>query len=959
LADLTPPPAALRAWALEELDILDRTDAEVSAEARQRLSGGRQERQALVRLWDACRSLQPDPPPRPASSPPGAEEALELWHLHTLRREAAARLSDLLRRLGAELTLRGLLQALTGRDVLDDMRSYFIRHLASHLDQGLARWHSPARTLGFYAAWRASACGDPHFDLKGLGTWQQALERLPDTPEQAILQSLMALGLEPERWESYLENLAKELPGWSGMVLWRARHPERAGPEAPVAMVDCLAVRLVLEHVHAQTLCGRHFKTEASLPGLRGYLRRHPAELLVRLALFGDELPEWLADQGHRLVRAATGRTEEETDADWLPVARLLDEWRHGRRDLLQPGDAPPDARAWQLFRLCQHLGLDAEALGAAGADGARALLDCLGDLTAERQGWVWLQAYERHYRQQVFAALQANHGRGPWQSRQSAATPPRAQLVFCMDDREEGLRRHLEEDNPWLETLGAAAHFELFVRYLGLGDPRPTDLYPVTARPSHTVCEEAAPGAGNRGQAFVNARVRRLAWQARVLHGSRRDPLRGLLISLAGAPAALALLAGKMLAPAAVGRWLGTLGRAFDGPVATRLSFTAPQGGQTTREGLPAGFTDTEQAARVESLLRGMGLTGGFAPLVVIVGHGSNSQNNPHLAAYDCGACSGRHSGPNARLFAAMANREQVRALLHGRGIHIPAATWFVGCEHNTCDDSLTWYDGEALPAGHLQPLHELDAALRRAGELHAQERCRRFSSAALDLNPARARGHALRRRFDYSEPRPELGHANNACAFIGRRAATRGVFFDRRMFLISYDCTRDPEGTVLEGLLLANGPVGAGINLEYYFSTVDNQRYGCGSKVAHNVTGLFGVLEGTTSDLRTGLPRQMIEIHEPMRLLIVVEHGLDVLTAVYERQPPLQELIGNGWVHLGAKDPDSPAIHRLVPGSGWVRWQDPGAVLPRVRCSAEWVRGKRTALPPALIDAAVGGPA
>jgi uncharacterized protein YbcC (UPF0753/DUF2309 family) len=38
--------------------------------------------------------------------------------------------------------------------------------------------------------------------------------------------------------------------------------------------------------------------------------------------------------------------------------------------------------------------------------------------------------------------------------------------------------------------------------------------------------------------------------------------------------------------------------------------------------------------------------------------------------------------------------------------------------------------------------------------------------------------------RRFD-----PELGHATVAAAFVGRRTMSRGAFFDRRVFLISYD--------------------------------------------------------------------------------------------------------------------------------------------------------------------------
>ena len=56
----------------------------------------------------------------------------------------------------------------------------------------------------------------------------------------------------------------------------------------------------------------------------------------------------------------------------------------------------------------------------------------------------------------------------------------------------------------------------------------------------------------------------------------------------------------------------------------------------------------------------------------------------------------------------------------------------------------------------------------------------------------------------------------------------------------------------------------MGAGINLEYFFSSVDNEVYGCGTKLPHNVTGLLGVMNGHQGDLRTGLPLQMVELHD-----------------------------------------------------------------------------------------------
>jgi uncharacterized protein YbcC (UPF0753/DUF2309 family) len=475
-----------------------------------------------------------------------------------------------------------------------------------------------------------------------------------------------------------------------------------------------------------------------------------------------------------------------------------------------------------------------------------------------------------------------------------------------------------------------------------------------VGARPAHAIREEPAEGAQAEGRAWLARRARRLAWKARLIQGSRRDPASGLLASVVGAPAALGLLAGRMLAPAALAGWAARLREAADGRLATRLRSTAAADTPATPQAPREGYTDAEQADRVHGFLTGIGLTRGFSPLVVIVGHGSNSLNNPHLSAYDCGACSGRHSGPNARLFAAMANRPEVRALVRARGVEIPAATWFLGCEHNTCDDQFIWYEGDALPVDHVRAFEDLRATLLQAGALHAQERCRRFLSAPLDLDPAQAHRHVMGRRHDYGQARPELGHVNNAAAFIGRRAATRGVFFDRRLFLISYDCDLDPEGRGLEPMLVANGQVGAGISLEYYFSTVDNERYGSGSKVTHNVAGLIGVMDGASSDLRTGLPAQMIEIHEAMRLLIVVEHRLEVLTGIYERQPVLRELIGNGWVQLAAKDPDSPALYRFVPDQGWVAWRGQAEVPQRARCSADWTHGHRDTLPPALIEMA-----
>ena len=114
--------------------------------------------------------------------------------------------------------------------------------------------------------------------------------------------------------------------------------------------------------------------------------------------------------------------------------------------------------------------------------------------------------------------------------------------------------------------------------------------------------------------------------------------------------------------------------------------------------------------------------------------------------------------------------------------------------------------------------------------------------------------------------------------------------------------------------------------INMEHYFSSVDNEVYGSGSKVYHNVVGRIGVMTGVWSDLRIGLPAQTVlngpfPYHEPMRLLAVIEAPRERIARVINKHPMLGQLINLGWITLVSLDPTDCRCYRYDRVQGWTQ--------------------------------------
>jgi uncharacterized protein YbcC (UPF0753/DUF2309 family) len=877
-------------WFVAEAEALRQVRPEVSAGDRDRLV-------SETRRW-ALRDLRGGHGPAGLSDllarfgtrdaeawDPEAWEAFTLQALWRLCRAGAETVEPATQQAVMPVRHRDLLVEVTGSDPDLLVHDLLIKFCAAFLDQGLAHWALPGRGSGFFRSFRdlfALPSGAPERWRRGLAAELARQRDAHADPVDSAAESLRLLGVPDAEWDEYIAATLLALRGWAGILRFLEERGDRAVlPAPPGSLVEYLAVRLILDR-----LAAAHVAREAI--GFRGPVGDLRAELRARC----------------------------------VPPA-------------------PPSAeqRAFPVFRLAEVMAWKPEDLAGLGpADWARLIGEVEAFTGLERRRLFHL-AYERRFYLRTLDAL-ALHAR---QAAESPARPepgrPRYQAVFCIDEREESYRRHLEEVAPDVETLGTAGFFSVPMYYRGAADAHYTPLCPAVMVPNHWVTEEVVrdEAEDHRWRARVRRAVGAAAYR---VHVGSRTFLAGAVLAAAGVVAGVPLVT-RTLFPRLTARVRRRAG-SFVRPVATRLRLER-EAADPGPAGPAVGFSLAEMTSIGEKVLRDLGLADGFARLVFVLGHGSSSLNNPHESAYDCGACGGSRGGPNGRAAAQVLNDPRVRAGLADRGIRVPAETVFVGGMHNTSTDELTLFDLEGVPEAHAAELDRARRDLEAAAERNAHERCRRFVSAPLSLAPAAARRHVEGRAEDLSQARPEAGHATNAICVVGRRSRTRGLFLDRRAFLNSYDPTQDDaDGTVLARTLQAVFPVCGGINLEYYFSYVDNAGYGCGTKLPHNVTSLLGVMDGAGSDLRTGLPWQMVEIHEPVRLLVVLETWPRVIEAILARRPPLAKFVRNEWVRLALLDPDSPAVR--VYQNGRFELYEPEAVrLPRAPSSADWYRGWR----------------
>ncbi|OIQ92961.1 hypothetical protein GALL_250890 [mine drainage metagenome] len=547
---------------------------------------------------------------------------------------------------------------------------------------------------------------------------------------------------------------------------------------------------------------------------------------------------------------------------------------------------------------------------------------------THMQMDFVLQTAFELGYQKKIIAELASS-------VRQAATKPglarPPVQAAFCIDVRSEVFRRALETIAPAVQTVGFAGFFGAFMEYVPLGASDARMHMPVLLTPGYRVHEHVHGASDQEVEKAINHRHQRLhsanTWKAfkssptscfsfvesaGLLYGPK------LLGDSFGWSRPVPHPETKGIVPELRSRLAPTLAAVSHGK---KITQTRQKSTQNPTVGIPM----ENRGASAEMILKAMSMTSNFARLILLVGHGSSTVNNPHATGLDCGACAGQTGEVSARVIAALLNEPKVREDLAQKGIHIPADTRFVPALHDTTLDEITLFDIDGLASTHAQDLKQLRQWLAQAGQLTRMERSNLLGIS--NLAPDVVDALIQERSRDWSQVFPEWGLAGNAAFIAAPRSRTAGIDLSGRAFLHDYEWRKDEGFGVLELIMTAPMVVANWINMQYYASVVDNQRFGSGNKVLHNiVAGSIGVFEGNGGDLRVGLPLQSLHdgkrwVHEPLRLNVFLEAPKSEIDRIIAKHELVRELVENRWLFLFQIDDENGGIYQRNTDGQWQR--------------------------------------
>lgn len=855
-------------WQLNENRALDALPKDLPASARRQLMAGNASERTICRqLWQIIEDklgLAVGFPFTPKATPTPADNSPALFDY------ARQQLASELAAIGITHTLPGFIGKLTGIDLMGSILAQLNRICASALIEGIAARHLPGRSeLGLYGAWRQIARFDADPFLYELPDWQAIMTALPDQALDAVILQLRHLEIPQPNWPGYLRMLALDSLGWASYIHWH-----QAGGSAdctiPVTLADLLAIRLTLERLWLNQACRETWLIEGKLSRLQAYFGKNPAEFVVRRKLFQGDLPEHCTGQAEILTTLSGSARHDAGQWQQLALEILALEWASiGTPQLPNAAD-----QGWRLFRLCQYWGLNAEAVSRLEPARLTGALDLLNGFSPHMRSRIWLQAYENHYRDGLLSAI-----REQW-FKQRLILKPRleAQVIFCVDIREEGIRRHLEALNPAVDTCGARGFPKLEIT----AQARKQTLPPLLAKLDLSLY---------------------------------RDTLAALPGIILSSPFYVLRLLGQFTAPRhwqAFARSLGRQGRR-NRTVAFNLQSAISR-------------KDVEQLA---GFFQALGLTENFAGLVVLVGHRSTSSNPLYRQAYHCAVCANAHTD-GMRQLAGLLNRPEVRGKLAEHGVSVPPDVWFTAVTHDTCRDTLSWHDSALVPSGQQAVFERLQQHFSEAAGRNALERYHQLTASPGKLNAGEALIHMLERSADFSQAQPESGHAGLAAVIIGRRRLTKAIDLSRRAALVSYDAVSDTDGLTLSGHFSALETAILPISLGLYFSVTSPERMGSGPVADLNPLGADAMISGSNGDLHLGLPREIAAGHEAMRLLVVVEGDPALVQALLAGHERLHRWLNGRWLHLIVVAPFSGEISCWLPGSGFTPWQPAPMTMP-----------------------------